>query len=80
MGSLPKNTPRVCAHKPRCPAPTAPDHGAARVKAHLPDQGYALLCNGVVRMEDTGEVLPNGDVVAPHRIPLIAAGARPLTR
>lgn len=32
-----------------------------------PEQGWSLLCNGVVLFEDTGEVLPNGDVIGPHR-------------
>jgi hypothetical protein len=26
-----------------------------------------LLCNGVVIFEDTGELLPDGAVIAPHR-------------
>jgi hypothetical protein len=36
------------------------------VAAH-PEQGWSLLCNGVLLFDDTGEVLPNGDVIAPHR-------------
>jgi len=26
-----------------------------------------LLCNGVLLFEDTGELLPNGEVIPPHR-------------
>ena len=26
-----------------------------------------MLCNGIVVFEDTGELLPGGDTVAPHR-------------
>jgi hypothetical protein len=32
-----------------------------------PEQGWSLLCNGVVMFEDTGELLPDGRIVAPHR-------------
>jgi hypothetical protein len=30
-------------------------------------QGWSLLCNGVVVFEDTGELLPDRQTVAPHR-------------
>jgi hypothetical protein len=36
------------------------------VAAH-PEQGWNLLCNGVVTFDDTGELLPDGCIVAPHR-------------
>jgi hypothetical protein len=36
------------------------------VAAH-PEQGWSLLCNGVVLFEDTGELLPDGRVIAPRR-------------
>jgi hypothetical protein len=32
-----------------------------------PEQGWSLLCNGVVTFDDTGELLPGGGVIAPHR-------------
>jgi Family of unknown function (DUF5999) len=32
-----------------------------------PYQGWTLLCNGVLIFEDTGELLPDGRIVAPHR-------------
>jgi hypothetical protein len=35
--------------------------------AHHPEQGWSLLCNGVVCFEDTGELLPDGRVVTPRR-------------
>jgi hypothetical protein len=35
--------------------------------ASHPEQGWSRLCNGVVLFEDTGELLPNGDIVMPHR-------------
>jgi hypothetical protein len=58
---------RACAHWPACPDADAPDReAAARVAAH-PEQGWSLLCNGVVLFEDTGELLPDGRIVAPRR-------------
>ncbi len=57
----------MCRHQPPCPSSDAPDHDAARVVAFHPEQGWNLLCNGVVVFEDTGELLPDGQVVAPHR-------------
>ena len=57
----------MCTHSPVCPSATAPDHDAARVVASHPEQGWSLLCNGVVLFEDTGEILPDGRTVAPHR-------------
>jgi len=59
---------RVCAHRPPCPAADAPDHDAALPVATHPEQGWSLLCNGVVLFEDTGELLPDGRVVAPRRL------------
>jgi hypothetical protein len=35
--------------------------------AFHPEQGWHLLCNGVVVFEDTGELLPGGSCVRPHR-------------
>jgi len=35
--------------------------------AHHPEQGWSLLCNGVLLFEDTGELLPDGKIIAPHR-------------
>ncbi len=32
-----------------------------------PEQGWSLLCNGVLLFEDTGELLPDGRIVAPRR-------------
>ncbi len=57
----------MCQHSPACPTAGAPDHDAARVMARHPEQGWVLLCNGVVLFDDTGELLPDGSMVAPHR-------------
>ncbi|MFE5027909.1 DUF5999 family protein [Streptomyces sp. NPDC056656] len=56
-----------CVHKPSCPPASSPAREAAHVIAAHPEQGWSLLCNGVLNFEDTGEILPNGTVVAPHR-------------
>jgi hypothetical protein len=58
---------RPCPHHPTCPSADAPDHDVARCVARHPEQGWSLLCNGVVCFEDTGELLPDGRAVAPHR-------------
>jgi len=57
----------MCSHQPECPAAEAPDHEAAHSIASHPEQGWSLLCNGIVLFEDTGELLPDGRVIAPHR-------------
>lgn len=56
-----------CRHSPACPSAEASDREAAHTIANYPQQGWSLLCNGVLLFEDTGELLPNGDVIAPHR-------------
>jgi len=35
--------------------------------ASHPEQGWSLLCNGVVMFEDTGALLPDGRSIPPHR-------------
>lgn len=57
----------MCTHQPTCPTAEAPDREAAHIVASHPEQGWTLLCNGVVLFDDTGELLPNGTVVDPHR-------------
>ena len=55
----------MCKHQPRCPDALAPDCKAAREKVSHPEQGWSLLCNGVVLFEDAGALLPSGREVAP---------------
>jgi hypothetical protein len=57
----------MCPHTPRCPDPSGPDREAARTVVSHPEQGWSLLCNGIVIFEDTGELLPCGGAIAPHR-------------
>jgi anti-sigma regulatory factor (Ser/Thr protein kinase) len=59
--------PVTCQHTPRCPGVDASDRAAARVIACHPQQGWSLLCNGVVVFEDGGVVLPDGTIIEPHR-------------
>lgn len=61
-----KNLP-MCQHQPSCPTAESADREAALPVAHHPEQGWSLLCNGVLLFEDTGELLPNGTIIAPHR-------------
>jgi hypothetical protein len=56
----------MCEHAPVCPGASDSDRDAARVIAAHPEQGWSLLCNGVVTFDDTGELLPDGSAVAPH--------------
>jgi hypothetical protein len=54
----------MCQHQVACPGVDAPDRDAARVVAAHPEQGWSLLCNGVVLFDDLGELLPDGRAVA----------------
>lgn len=64
----------MCPHQPPCPLAEAPDRDAAQLLTHCPEQGWSLLCNGVVSFEDTGELLPDGQPIGPRRPP-VALGA-----
>jgi hypothetical protein len=69
----------MCPHTPTCPEASAPDREAARTLISHPEQGWSLLCNGIVIFEDTGELLPGGDAIGPHRptdMPLQTHAAR----
>lgn len=61
----------MCSHQPSCPA-SDEAHGAHVVSAH-PEQGWSLLCDGAIVFDDSGELLPDGRVVAPHRVQLAMA-------
>jgi hypothetical protein len=65
---------RACRHDPRCPAADAIDHAAARVIASYPEQGWSLLCNGVITFDDTGELLPDGTPIDPYPSPAAHRG------
>ena len=59
----------MCQHRTPCPNAEANDREAARTVATFPEQGWSLLCNGVIVFEDTGEILPDGSPIEPHRGP-----------
>lgn len=63
----------VCVHVPACPSADGPDRDAAHVISGHPEQGWSLLCNGIVLFEDSGEILPNGRCVNARRADLTAA-------
>jgi hypothetical protein len=69
----------MCPHTPPCPDPSGPDREAARTIIGHPEQGWSLLCNGIVVFEDTGELLPDGDAIEPHR-PTDLIPAAPIAR
>ncbi|MCQ4046305.1 DUF5999 family protein [Streptomyces rubrisoli] len=62
-----RKTTSMCQHQPQCPSADSADREAARLVAYHPEQGWSLLCNGVLLFEDTGELLPDGQIIAPHR-------------
>jgi hypothetical protein len=43
----------------------APDRTAAWPVARRPEQGWSLLCNGVVLFDDGGQLLPDGRAISP---------------
>ncbi|MDX3697335.1 DUF5999 family protein [Streptomyces europaeiscabiei] len=57
----------LCTHTPKCPSADSPDREAAHAVASHPEQGWSLLCNGVLVFDDTGDLLPDGRIVNPHR-------------
>lgn len=57
----------MCQHRPQCPSAEAADREAAQIVVYHPEQGWCLLCNGVLLFDDTGQVLPNGRIIAPRR-------------
>jgi hypothetical protein len=68
-----------CTHDPVCPSASAADHDAARVVSRHPEQGWMLLCNGVVVFDDTGELLPDGRIPWRRTVPPAGCDARRLT-
>jgi len=64
-----------CTHTPTCPPAESFARDAAHVMVAHPEQGWSLLCNGVVVFEDFGELLPDGRSVAARRADLLACAA-----
>ena len=64
----------LAGHIPNAQLIIYPD--ASTVASH-PEQGWSLLCNGVIVFDDMGEILPGGRVIPPHtpayvRLPVAA--------
>ena len=56
-----------CKHQPACPAPDAADRYRAHVVAAHPEQGWSLLCNGVIVFDDLGALLPGRELIPAQR-------------
>lgn len=58
-------TTTTCCHTPPCPGADAdcPCHAHVLTRHH--EQGWVLLCNGVILFDDGGAILPNGRTLAP---------------
>jgi uncharacterized protein DUF5999 len=63
----------TCPHSPPCPPVDASDRDAAHVLVSHPEQGWSLLCNGIVLFEDFGELLPDGQCSGARRRELLMA-------
>jgi hypothetical protein len=61
----------MCQHQPVCPSAENPARQLARSVASHPEQGWSLLCNGVVVFDDLGELPPTP--IASHRLAAQAA-------
>ena len=58
----------MCHHKPPCPRAQDSDRLAAHVVATHAEQGWSLLCNGVVVFDDNGALLPDGSSIVPGSV------------
>jgi hypothetical protein len=56
----------MCAHVTPCPDAASNARDLAAVVSSHPEQGWSLLCNGVVLFDDGGELLPDGRAVSDH--------------
>lgn len=63
----------ACNHDPQCPPAHAHDRLAAKVIAAHPEQGWSLLCNGVIAFDDGGAIIP---VTAGRQAALARPGGR----
>lgn len=70
--------PGMCTHEPQCPSVDDIGRAAARVVVTHPEQGWSLLCNGVVLFDDGGLLLPDGGAerARPSRGRCVAADDR----
>jgi uncharacterized protein DUF5999 len=59
--------PAHCCHQPACPPSDAADRYRAHVVASHPEQGWSLLCNGVIVFDDLGALLPGSELIPAQR-------------
>ncbi|WUP70906.1 DUF5999 family protein [Streptomyces sp. NBC_00258] len=62
----------TCTHTPCCPSADSGEACLARVRTAHPEQGWCLLCNGVIAFDDGGAVFPDSHTIEP---PASAAAA-----
>ena len=55
----------MCPHTPSCPSAQSADRLAAHVVRDHLEQGWELLCNGVIVFDDAGVLLPDGRSLVP---------------
>ena len=65
----------MCTHEPQCPPADSIARAAAHVIASHPEQGWSLLCNGIIVFDDGGLLLPEGRAETPHMQPSHAVAA-----
>ena len=58
----------MCHHVTPGPDATGEARDLAAVVSSHPEQGWRLLCNGVVLFDDDGELLPDGQAVSDHHV------------
>ena len=56
----------MCKHRTPCPDADSDERDLAAVVSSHPEQGWQLLCNGVVLFDDDGELLPDGRSMPDH--------------
>ena len=57
----------MCHHTNQCPDAASDVRDLAAVVSSHPEQGWSLLCNGVVLFDDGGQLLPDRRAAAPRR-------------
>jgi hypothetical protein len=65
----------ACQHRPQCPGASARDRAAACVVASHPEQGWSLLCNGIVLFDDAGVLVLAAPVAIPGHAPALPRAA-----
>ncbi|MFD4574388.1 DUF5999 family protein [Streptomyces sp. NPDC058417] len=58
----------MCSHQTSTAADLRHGTAAAHVVAARPEQGWSLLCDGTIVFDDSGSLLPDGRIEAPHRV------------